>query len=225
MTLKRLLEFLYTGNYDSNSHRNEVTSVSGPPAPQSDCNGSMLRHVQVCAIADYYDIPSLANLAHSKIKSASSSGCDAEALVGATKESLRATNDEALQEIIATLVVQNLDQLIAIDRLEDVMGDFGAKVLRMKVEALRTELRAKATLLAKSVARENETGEREKRAAARSNHMAENICLTVKRLRETKTCGNQHCAAQFNGHIEQFGSIDDPTFTIMCSKCPWGYRV
>jgi hypothetical protein len=50
--------------------------------------------------------------------------------LGATKESLRITNDEALHKTMATLAAQNLKGLVVLDGLVDVMGDFGANVLR-----------------------------------------------------------------------------------------------
>jgi hypothetical protein len=248
-TVRRMVEFLYTGNYDPAPHQSEASSVSAPSRPNNPADlasdsswpfhrndrdeptntshnaqqlikDSILHHVHASAIADYYDIKGLAKLAHSKIQSAPSGEWDAQALLDATKESLSATNDEALHETMATLVAQNLKGLVAIDPLGDVMGDFGAKVLRkyvQNVEAIETDLRDKTTLLAHSVEREEEARDRADRATARANRILESIGRSLETLRERDNCRNRKCSAEFNCYIEQSGH--QPVFTVRCAKC------
>lgn len=243
-----MLEFLYTGNYDLIPQPNEVTPVPGPSSPdspmsewfttlpqsdprepdndsqpnQSPINNGVLHHVRVCAIADYYDIQSLAELAHSKMRGVSSGGLKAGVLLAAAKESVSTTNDEALHEIMATLVAQNLERLVTIDRLEDVMGNFSAKVLRkyvQEVEALKAKLCDKTTELENSAAREKRTADGLEGTISRSNRMQENIDRMIETLERTETCRNPRCSAEFHCNIERSGYDPASKLTLRCGKC------
>ncbi|KAK3395033.1 BTB/POZ protein [Podospora didyma] len=221
--VRSMVEYLYTGDYDPNPRMNPdsrdgMGHISNPVQPLA--NEGVRHHVRVSVVADYYNIPGLAQLANAKIQSAPAGEWDAQALLDATKESLNIANDQALRETMAILAAQNLKKLLDTDQLGDLIGDFGVAVLKkytQEVEQLRRDLNEKSDLLAQSVGREMLATENADRNAARAARVQENMSRCLETLREKDCCRNSKCRAEFKCYIETRGQ--QPVYTLRCAKC------
>lgn len=205
----------------------DMASASPPVASpefhqqQADEEG-VLNHVRVGVIADYYDIGGLTKLANSKILSMPSDEHGAQALLDATKEAVNATNDGTLHATMAALVAQNLGKLVHMNQMDDLIGDFGLKVLKeyvKQVEGIERELHDKILLLTQSVVAQESARVDADRAASRADRISQNIGRCIETLQQREYCRNPRCDAQFNCHIEQRGCHYDPTYTLRCDKC------
>ena len=250
--MRRMVEFLYTGDYDASSQQNTVadTTKASKPAsifdffrdepsaalevdssavgnsshgilpPAAGDDDAVLQHVRVSVIADYYDINDLAKLANSKIQSSQGQRCNPQALADAVMAASDLTRDGDLQETMAALAAQNLNNLLDSSRLDNLVSDFGLKIIRkyvQKAEAIENELREKTTQLSHSIAREEAARDAVDRAAVRTARTHENISQCLQTLRERDQCRNHKCFAPFNCYIEERGH--QPVYTIRCSKC------
>jgi hypothetical protein len=247
--VRSMVEFLYTGDYNRTPRMDVAISAPQPSGlthasdaflwtvPEVDPrnpdemdhvsntiqplgNEGVRHHVRVSVIADYYNIPGLADLANAKIQGAPAGEWDAQALLDATKESLNITNDQALRETMATLAARNLKKLLDTDQLGDLISDFGVAVLKkyiQEVEEVRRDLNEKSYLLAQSVGRETLAKENADRNAARAARVRENMGRCLETLREKGCCRNSKCHAEFNCYIEERGH--QPVYTLRCAKC------
>jgi hypothetical protein len=251
-TVRRMVEFLYTGDYDAVPGQSEPANPTGSSklanlfhllsegpsaalryendAPDSSSHSilspatgggdGVLQHVRVSVIADYYDIQGLAKLANSKIQSNSVESWDTQALADALKDSSDLTRDGDLQETMAALAVQNINNLLDTTVIHAVVGDFGLKIIRnfaQKTEALENELREKTNLLVLGAGREEIARDTALRTAARTARANENISRCIETLRERDCCRNNKCYAEFNCYIEERGH--QPVYTLRCTKC------
>ena len=172
-------------------------------------------HVRVNAIADYYDIKPLANLAKAKIKESIRESWDAQAFIDAAKEALCETGDKAVHEMMGTVAVEHVGELAEMDQLVDVVGDFALPLLQ-KQARVEQELRQK--LLQLEADYENEQ-QRCKIAEARASRLIENIDRCREKLHKRDVCRNPRCKAEFRCYIEQRGQSSDPIYTLRCEKC------
>ncbi|KAJ4195507.1 hypothetical protein NW759_016441 [Fusarium solani] len=150
-TVRRMVTFMYTEEYEvgsinetSGSAISHETEVSQPEVsitelhlpPQQldrvDVTEALLRHVRVNAIADYYDIPKLTQLANSKIRCLLGDSWQAESFSHVVEEVLDSTGNVALQEILSSTAADHIGELVESQSFADleVMSDFAIKVLR-----------------------------------------------------------------------------------------------
>jgi speckle-type POZ protein len=230
-TVRRMVEFLYTGDYDATPRQSEAAGPvdSSEPAtssphcvllPVDDGGDGVISHVRVSAIADYYDIKGLAKLSNSKIQNNRSERWDTQALADAIKESSDLTGDADLQDTIAALAAQHLNDLMENAVLQDLVSDFGLKIIRKYVEnskAVEKELRDITNRLSASVASEEVARDTSQRAVAKTVHAHENITRCLQTLMERDQCRNNKCGASFSCYIEERGH--QPVYTLRCAKC------
>ncbi|KAF9768829.1 hypothetical protein IL306_013816 [Fusarium sp. DS 682] len=123
-TVQRMISFLYTGEYQISPNHDppQLSSVftkieasgSSLALPQTEGAGTvetLLSHLRVNAIADYYDIQSLARLVNSKILSILEKSQDAEMFPRFIQEASTSTRDAALHSIIASTTANRMEEL------------------------------------------------------------------------------------------------------------------
>ncbi|KAJ3454150.1 hypothetical protein MRS44_018044 [Fusarium solani] len=150
-TLRRMVNFMYTGEYEvgymletscsATDHETEVSRPRvdvtewHPPHQQTErteVTEALLCHVRVNAIADYYNIPKLAQLANSKIQSILRDCWSAESFSHVVKEVSASTGDVALHDIITSTAAYHIEELVESQSFADleVMSEFSIKLLR-----------------------------------------------------------------------------------------------
>ncbi|EHK24280.1 uncharacterized protein TRIVIDRAFT_54366 [Trichoderma virens Gv29-8] len=195
-TVRRMVEFLYTGNYDCNQPQEQNTDT--------------LTHVRVNAIADYYGIHRLTLLANQKIQQVYQDKWNAKAFLASTREALDNTGDKKLHSVMALLAAQHLEELMASSKMADLVGDFAAEVLRyhaLKFEATKQEQHQKAAVLATTQA-----------AEAKTARVIANIDRLVTTMCDREYCRNTACEMEFGCHIEKLAG-DEPNYVLRCSYC------
>ncbi|KAH6610059.1 hypothetical protein Trco_000079 [Trichoderma cornu-damae] len=230
-TVRRMVEFLYTGNYDSISPEQTQavastprdvkksqaslpadTTGTAPPAPAQDT----LHHVRVNAIADYYGIKGLTLLANQKFQQAYQNKWDAKAFVGSAKEALGVTGDKSLHRMMALLVAQNMKELLGSGQLSGLVGDFAVEILRYQAKKLATVEREQSQ---RFVQQQMQLEARCQAAEARLDRVTENIGKLVATMCERDFCRNGACGGDFGCYIEQVGEELEPAYVLRCSWC------
>ncbi|KAM5354579.1 hypothetical protein ACJ41O_001226 [Fusarium nematophilum] len=146
-TVRRMVEFMYTEEYEIGSvkettdHETEASRAEvnvterNPPHQQpewTEVTEALLCHVCMNAIADYYNVPKLTQLANSKIQCTLRDSWKAESFSHAVKEVLSSNGDAVLQEVMASTAVYHIGELVESQSFAglEVMSDFGIRVLR-----------------------------------------------------------------------------------------------
>ncbi|KAL7921810.1 hypothetical protein ACQKWADRAFT_294510 [Trichoderma austrokoningii] len=149
-TVRRLVEYLYTGDYDQikkpknappdttpstspsatvESQNSSSPAARAPSTPAKRVTKDTLHHVQVNAIADYYGIQGLGLLANHKIQRAYLTSWDPNSFVASVKEALNVSGDESLHRLMAFQAARKLKELLKSGQLPGLVGDFAASVL------------------------------------------------------------------------------------------------
>jgi hypothetical protein len=90
----------------------------------------VLRHVRTNAIADYYNIPKLAELTRSKIQQAQQDQWDPNAWLDMTKTALPITGDSVFHDTLAQVFAGHASEFFDKKQGGEIIGDFGMRVLR-----------------------------------------------------------------------------------------------
>ncbi|KAL5091713.1 hypothetical protein Trisim1_002927 [Trichoderma cf. simile WF8] len=239
-TVRRMVEFLYTGNYDCNHPPNppkqnyfvgsiqdvtpaKSTSSAVPVPVAAASTPDTLIHVRVNAIADYYGIQGLTLLANQKIQQAYQAKWDAKAFLTSAKEALDNTGDKKLHGMMALLAAQHLEELIASPQLADLVGDFAADILRYHAHKLEASKQEQFQIIRQeqvvAQARQAEVQAQTQAAEAKTGRVIANIGRVVTMMCERQFCRNNACGEDFGCYIEQVGGTDEPSYVLRCSWC------
>ncbi|KAF9770561.1 hypothetical protein IL306_011869 [Fusarium sp. DS 682] len=138
-TVQHMITFVYTGDYDletqveqdrdeqtqaeaSRLEEGEVSETSHAPA-QDKTAANLLSHLRVNAIADYYNIPSLAKLAISKIQTILEEDINFEIIPQVIQEMRTSNRDTDLRTIIASATAKYIEELTSSHALATVELD------------------------------------------------------------------------------------------------------
>ncbi|UKZ80326.1 hypothetical protein TrVFT333_008084 [Trichoderma virens FT-333] len=246
-TVRRMVEFLYTGNYDCNQPQEQNTAATTdaatpttvkstssssstttdvalpvPTAATTTSTQDTLTHVRVNAIADYYGIHRLTLLANQKIQQVYQDKWNAKAFLASTREALDNTGDKKLHSVMALLAAQHLEELMASSKMADLVGDFAAEVLRyhaLKFEATKQE-QHQSIQLEQAAAQQREAAvlATTQAAEAKTARVIANIDRLVTTMCDREYCRNTACEMEFGCHIEKLAG-DEPNYVLRCSYC------
>ncbi|CAI6085967.1 unnamed protein product [Clonostachys chloroleuca] len=218
-TVSRMVEFLYTGDYGGllfpHTEASRSDEIKKPALNDITASGMMLQHVQVNAIADYYNIERLSELSRSKFQQACQATWDAQSFMDATNGALDLSGDGALHEVIATEAAKNIHTLLEIDHFAGIIGDFGTRVLRNCIKKAEVD-RYKVIQLQLDLEQEHS---KLQAAEARVDRIIENIGRCLQTMRERGFCRNHSCMAEYQCYIERRGQSFEPVYTLRCAKC------
>lgn len=189
--------------------------IKKPTSDDITASGMMLQHVQINAIADYYNIERLSELSRSKFQQACQSTWDTQSFIDATSGALGLSGDGALHEVIATEAAKNIHTLLEIDHFADIIGEFGTRVLRNCIKKAEADQHRVFQL---RFDLEQEHSKRQA-AEARADRIIENIGKCVQTMRERGFCRNHSCMAEYQCYIERRGQSFEPLYTLRCAKC------
>ncbi|KAK7576795.1 hypothetical protein V3481_015357 [Fusarium oxysporum f. sp. vasinfectum] len=131
-TVRRMVNFMYTEEYEVGYVHEASGSATGHETERTEVTEALLCHVRVNAIADYYNVSKLTQLANSKIQSILRDSWLAESFSHAVKEASVSTGDVALHDIITSTAAYHIEELVEFQSFADleVMSEFSIKVLR-----------------------------------------------------------------------------------------------
>ncbi|KAF9777001.1 hypothetical protein IL306_004736, partial [Fusarium sp. DS 682] len=138
-TVRRMVNFMYTEEYEVGYVHEASGSATGHETERTEVTEALLCHVRVNAIADYYNVPKLAQLANSKIQSILRDSWLAESFSHVVKEASVSTGDVALHDIITSTAAYHIEELVEFQSFADleVMSEFAIKVLRSCARRIR----------------------------------------------------------------------------------------
>ena len=176
-TVKRMVEFMYTGKYSAGTDEISLdTSKTATLAKSEDAGAKTASeeaehtksleilkiHVRVNAIADYYDMPRLRDVASSMIEGIFTRlGFSVNVFLDVLKEATEITGDKGLHRVLGLVAANHLEELILNEnfRAIDIMKDgFGGNLLFACVQLI--------TATRSSLKTERELHERTKRELA-----------------------------------------------------------
>jgi hypothetical protein len=195
----------------------------------------LLRNVRVNAIADYYDMPHLKQLANTKIQHILETSWSTNGFSNIVKEAFNSTSDMALHNIMALTAATHIEELLELEDFAslEVMSDFFIGVIRNTIAAHKAKedlstqkLQAVESRLQNAESRLQSTEQDctfekslRNRETTRADRIIENINDCVNVLSRTSTCRNIRCEADFTCYIERGGFADEPKYTLRCARC------
>jgi hypothetical protein len=172
----------------------------------------LLRHVHVNAIADYYDIPPLKELANTEIKHLLETSWSADGFSHVVKEVFDSTRDTALHNMVTSASAAHIEELLELDDFTalEVMSDFAVGIIRSTIAERKANEESSLQGL-------QATESKLKFEIGRAHRIIQNIdgCLDI--LSRTETCPNAWCRA--NLKIERGGPEAEPKYTLLCRMC------
>ncbi|XWX00711.1 hypothetical protein V2A60_008732 [Cordyceps javanica] len=219
-TVKRLLQFLYRGEYDTpslsahESHEIHVSTEEGNDHPANDSSTSLqayqtllLQHVDVHDCGDFFNVPKLSGLATSKIKALLANRWSVEVFVAVAERISDNTACTAFRDMMATVAAEHIVELIQHDRFDelDVVGPFSCGVIK----AVAAKLEESENLI---------RGAKIAFATADQENERSRQCFAV--LEETQMC--RHCGKSFNCYVEDEGigtMVSDRQYVLRCRGC------
>ncbi|EWZ28852.1 uncharacterized protein FOBCDRAFT_204642 [Fusarium oxysporum Fo47] len=138
-TVRRMVNFMYTEEYEVGYVHEASGSATGHETERTEVTEALLCHVRVNAIADYYNVPKLTQLANSKIQTILRDSWLAESFSHVVKEASVSTGDVALHDIITSTAAYHIEELVEFQSFADleVMSEFAIKVLRSCARRIR----------------------------------------------------------------------------------------
>lgn len=224
-TVRSMISFLYTGEYqvlpiEQIQSSSTVANIEASEPSLADTmkegdqmTETLLLHLRVNAIADYYDIKSMAALANSNIRSILENTQDADLFSRFVLEASNSTGDVVLHSIIASTAANRIEELTESQAFLDIElgNNLSIGILRGCAERIR-ELQNQLKHIQMLRASES----------LRNNHIIENIDNCVRTMKETNEC--RHCEASFACYIEKHGKELEPSYTLRCEECRCRHR-
>ena len=195
----------------------------------------LLRNIRVNAIADYYDILQLKQLANTKIQHVLETSWPANGFSNIVKEAFNSTSDTALHNIITLTAAARVEELLELEDFASLefMSDFSIGVMRntiaahkakeelsaQKLQAVKLQLRYLESRL--QSAEQDYTHEKllREREDTRADRIIESIDDCISALARTSACRNVRCEADFTCYVERGGLPQEPKYTLRCARC------
>jgi hypothetical protein len=223
-----MVEFLYTKAYDNPTEEQGSEGVSESETTKARTAEILLGHVRVNAIADYYDIPQLKELANTKIQHIIETNWSPHGFSEVVKEVFNSTTDRELREIMSLAATAHIEELLQSEDFAelDVMSDFAIGIIRNMFATYKAdegltsrELRDTKDRLQSLEADYSSERSAHEYEAGRAGRISESIVHCLEVLSRTRSCRNARCNADFTCYVERGGTILEPQYTLRCAKC------
>lgn len=190
--------------------------------------------MQVNAIADYYEVQGLAQLANRKIQQTYLTSWDLNAFVASAKAAVNDSGDKSLHNMMALFAAQNLKELLRSGQLPSLVGDFSASVLSYHAHLLEASQREQSQAAVQQLQQAQQQQAQahvalqqqyndllvERQAAeARATRVIENVGKLVSLSNNQECCRSISCEEDFGSYIEATGDPAEPTYILRCSWC------
>jgi hypothetical protein len=229
-TVAQMIDFLYTGKYDTVStttkEPSEASTATAAVAAEdhdmisaeAEHGSALIQHIKVNAIADYYNIKTLSERSSHHIKELLATHSDPASILSASSLVLSTTGDQALQGTMAHAISKSLGVILSEEgqtkSLAGLITDFGVTVIRHQAQQQK-ELHATVETLKKKL----------KTSEDRVKRVLDNFETCHERLRTLEKCTNTgHCTSQFGVILDKGGQPWEPKYTLRCSRCARRYN-
>jgi hypothetical protein len=175
----------------------------------------LLSHLRVNAIADYYNIQNLAQLANSKIRVILEEGQNANMFPRVVQEVSSSNRDPDIRSIIASAAATCIEELSELKAFQDVEleHNLSTEILRACSERIQT-LQRHLDVAQQNVIIYQEFRDDERRV---KESVIEQIDKSMDLLKQTYGC--RHCAKGFGCYFEKKGLEGHPSYILRCKEC------
>jgi hypothetical protein len=230
----KLVEFIQTQTQTTELDLSASTKVdllcATTPAMTPE---TLLRNVRVNAIADYYDIPQLKQLANAKIQHLLKTSWSADGFSNIVKEVFNSTSDMVLHSVMTLTAATHIEELLELEDFAalEIMSNFSIGVVRntiaahkakedlstQKLQAVESQLQYAESRLQSAEQDCTHAKSLHDHTTARASRIIENIDGCLNTLSRTNTCRN--CDADFTCYIERGGLANEPKYILRCANC------
>ncbi|KAK7402733.1 hypothetical protein QQX98_011522 [Neonectria punicea] len=222
-TVQRMIDFLYTGNYDVKfpspapgakqlilSTEPECCSadITAPivPGPMTKEKAVLLCHVRVNAIGNYYDIQPLCALANSFIEELFQANWSVQSFPDVAAIALRQTGDQALRKILTSTAAAHISELAQSEDFKKLTtdNDFVVDVLRACAHIILGH-EAEVQSLQKGASMHAQD-------ASKAQSILDDVDKCHDKLKNTARCRN--CSVSFGAYIQRTSKC-----TLRCGGC------
>ncbi|KAI1817059.1 hypothetical protein GGS20DRAFT_535228 [Poronia punctata] len=240
-SVRRFLEFVYSGAYHvspdpaiwvlsasetpqqqikkspSESDTDEELLPDNVPALSNNDSDHLLCHGRMNAMADYYDVPSLAALSITKAEEILTKNWDVNSFTTLVENTIHSTSDAAFHDMLGTAAAEHIDDVIESHILDNVTiaQNFGSYVLRKVLPKLSSAQASVRQLQQDLLGTKVKLQSAETYSATLHRNMGE--CQVL--LQQNKACRNVTCSAEFTCHLEYTGNLSNRTIILRCSRC------
>ncbi|KAI1751272.1 hypothetical protein F4782DRAFT_547687 [Xylaria castorea] len=226
--MKRMLHYMYTGDYavESTEHVSLPQSVQPNPANGSEqlaqsaqitdgeeqptattVSEALICHARVNSIADYYDVKGLAKLSANRILKLLSERWSADAFCDLI-EAVGSTGDKHLREVIVHAAAVNVSELVRKDIFSEgmVANDIAAEVLKVSTE--------------NPTKKENKLKNEVRVGKERIESLEKNLVELASVLSGAPKCPNWSCHKKFGCQILQRPlQNEEKHWMVYCNQC------
>ncbi|CEI67519.1 hypothetical protein FVEN_g5618 [Fusarium venenatum] len=234
-TVQYMIAFLYAGEYQIHSKRakkstsddahnqddTDEASQYSIKQPEDETVDDLISHLRVNAIADYYNIQKLAQLATSKIQAILDKGQSAEVFPQIIQEVSTSNRDPDIDSIIASAAVAHIEELCELEAFQDMEFDDDLTVEMFRACAKRINaLERRLDDAHQNVVTYQELRDDEKKA---KEFVIEQMDKSMDLLGETDGCRN--CNENFGCYFEKRGPEWQPFYLLRCQNCRCRHKV
>lgn len=159
------------------------------------------------------------DLAKSNIQHICLNEWNVQSFMEATKEAIGFTGDTSLHDTMASAAAEHITELLDNDDLTELIGDFGIKILRHRVQRVERDAEDLRSRLWQLHTELEEEQARRQAADNKTVRVIENVDRCLDTLRETVYCRNGSCHAEFECYVEKHGQVFQPVYTLRCARC------
>ena len=163
---------------------------------------SLLFHVRMNSIADYYDIPELRRCANTELETILNTSwfpCNFPIVI---QEVVKSTGDKELRDILSGAMAAHMDELLELGKgiaPPEVISDFAYSVLRRLVAAMRQ-------------------AKRQAQFTVRAHESTKKSIEKFKKLHNSAIkCGNYYCNGGFTMEVDTRKA--PPSYKLCCKQC------
>lgn len=226
---------------DDNAADDDTSGIPSLETKTMAMKQTLLRNVQVNAIADYYDVSPLKEHANTKIKKILETTWFADDFPEITKKVIESTGDKELHTIMGSTAAKHIEDLVELEDFValEAMNDFTVGILRRMLSARETrekefswtledvlsQLESKKSAYDQNLENLRIANMQRDDESARAKDILSNMDDFIRMLSRQKFCRNTNCSQTFGCYVEKYGHLYKPMYRLRCSSCQCRHSV
>lgn len=200
--------------YEIDSSEETDKATTPPPDPES-----IIEHVRVSAMAEYYKVEDLKQLAISKVQEVGQVSWNATAFMRAANYAITSTSEDELHDSMARAGSSHIKELLAHSDMEKLISPFGVRLLQSYVDRME---QAKDDLICDHMSLQRDLKSQRFQLDG-ANRQIESMYKSLAKCRNSllkkRHCKNPNCRAEFPILLEHGVYDSEFRLRIRCSKC------
>ncbi|KAI0506574.1 hypothetical protein F5B22DRAFT_639089 [Xylaria bambusicola] len=217
-SVKRFLEFLYTGDYHETPDPalELITSIPTHDEGIQDAT-SWICHCRMNSVADYYNVTGLSAISLAKLEGGLQSEWCVKSFCALLLECLNDIGNRDTLCLLGNMAAEHYDELATFQLFE--AGGPGERLAPFvltscikklnETKALRKEAEGRCEQL------KYELSVQESQSTQHSKNLEECISL----MENWSSCRNTNCGAEFKCYFDRKGPASSPTYILRCDRC------